>query len=175
MSRLINDFFPSDISTSILSLKPKMRLLVATLLSAALVSCLKFDLDEYQYNLNQNATATNPLDYWGEWEGHQYTPSPQNWRFPFYTLFLDRFVNGDPSNDDINGTFFEHDVLGTQMRHGGDLVGLTDTLDYIQGMGIKVRVSASCISDVRIDNLFREYISLARLSSISHGSRTSIR
>ncbi|KAJ9655509.1 Cell wall alpha-1,3-glucan synthase ags1 [Coniosporium apollinis] len=116
-----------------------MRLLVASLLGllAALVSCLKFDLDEIQYNLNENFTATNPLDYWGEWNGHNYTPSPQNWRFPFYTLFLDRFVNGDPSNDDINGTFFEHDVLGTQMRHGGDLVGLTDTLDYIQGMEIK--------------------------------------
>ncbi|KAG9828273.1 hypothetical protein KCU68_g14207, partial [Aureobasidium melanogenum] len=27
--------------------------------------------------------------------------------------------------------------MGTTMRHGGDLAGLVDTLDYIQGMGIK--------------------------------------
>ena len=48
------------------------------------------------YNTNENETAVNPLDYWGEWKDHTYTPSPKNWRFPFYTLFLDRFVNGDP-------------------------------------------------------------------------------
>lgn len=57
---------------------------------------------------------------------------------PFYTLFLDRFVNGDPYNDNINGTSFEHDLNSNQMRHGGDLQGLIDTLDYLQGMGIKV-------------------------------------
>lgn len=45
-----------------------------------------------QYNLNQNEAAVDSLDYWGEWSGHEYTPSPKNWRFPFYTLFLDRYV-----------------------------------------------------------------------------------
>ena len=64
-------------------------------------------------------------------------PSPDNWRFPFYTIILDRFVNGDPSNDDINGTAWEHDLTGTQLRHGGDIKGLLDTLDYLVGMGIK--------------------------------------
>ena len=66
------------------------------------------------------------------------TVQPDNWRFPFYTLFLDRFVNGDPTNDNINGTVFEHDLDSNQMRHGGDLQGLLDTLDYLQGIGIKV-------------------------------------
>jgi alpha-1,3-glucan synthase len=55
----------------------------------------------------------------------------------FYSLFLDRFVNGNPSNDDANGTHFEQDANGNQLRNGGDLAGLVDTLDYIQGMGIK--------------------------------------
>ena len=50
---------------------------------------------------------------------------------------LDRFVNGDPTNDDANGTAWEQDLYGTQLRHGGDIKGLQDTLDYIQGMGIK--------------------------------------
>lgn len=27
--------------------------------------------------------------------------------------------------------------MGTQLRHGGDMAGLVDTLDYLQGLGIK--------------------------------------
>jgi alpha-1,3-glucan synthase len=91
------------------------------------------------YNLNVNKNAATPADYTApEWPNHKYMPSPDNWRFPFYTLFLDRFVNGDPTNDNINGTLFEHDLNSNQMRHGGDAQGLVDTLDYLQGMGIKV-------------------------------------
>jgi alpha-1,3-glucan synthase len=97
-----------------------------------------YDEDLTSYNLNENKTAKTPTDYWGQWPNHQYHPSPENWRFPIYTLFLDRFVNGDPRNDNINGTNFEHDLHSTQMRHGGDIQGLIDTLDYLQGMGIKV-------------------------------------
>ncbi|KAK4466054.1 family 5 putative glycoside hydrolase family 13/Glycosyltransferase [Cladorrhinum samala] len=95
-------------------------------------------LPEYEeWNLNQNKSATTPLDYWGQWPDHQFHPSPENWRMPFYSLFLDRFVNGDPSNDNANGTAFEVDILSTQLRAGGDISGLVDTLDYLQGMGIK--------------------------------------
>ncbi|KAG7294144.1 hypothetical protein NEMBOFW57_004212 [Staphylotrichum longicolle] len=95
-------------------------------------------IPEYEaYNLNQNKTATSPLEYWGEWPDHKFHPSPENWRMPFYSLFLDRFVNGDPSNDNSNGTAFEVDMLSTQLRVGGDIAGLVDTLDYLQGMGIK--------------------------------------
>jgi alpha-1,3-glucan synthase len=107
-------------------------------LTRYLVSSLKFDVQEVGYNLNENTTTLNPLEYWGEWPDHQYHASPSNWRFPFYTMFLDRFVNGDPSNDDANATVFEHDALSNQFRHGGDIAGLVDALDYIQGMGIKV-------------------------------------
>ena len=57
---------------------------------------------------------------------------------PFYSLFLDRFVNGDPSNDNANGTSFEVDILSTQLRAGGDVQGLIDSLDYLEGMDIKV-------------------------------------
>lgn len=106
------------------------------LLSTTLVSALRYDPTYSEYNLNQNKTATNPLDYWGQWDNHAYHPSPQNWRFPFYTIMLDRFVNGDPTNDNINGTAYEHDSNSNQMRHGGDIQGLVDTLDYLQGMGV---------------------------------------
>src|ERR1700722_12837026 len=76
-----------------------------------LTSALHYDKNYVGYNLNENPTAVDPLDYTGLWKDHTFQPSPENWRFPFYTLFLDRFVNGDPSNDDINGTVFEHDPL----------------------------------------------------------------
>lgn len=32
-------------------------------------------------------------------------------------LFLDKYVNGDPSNDDINGTLYEKDIMQTQVGH----------------------------------------------------------
>ncbi|KAL8672680.1 MAG: hypothetical protein Q9168_002864 [Polycauliona sp. 1 TL-2023] len=109
------------------------------LLLALVTACLalRYDAAQVAFNLNENKTATDPAHYWGEWQDHTYKPSPKNWRFPFYTLFLDRFVNGDPSNDDANGTSFEHDPMANQLRHGGDIAGLADSLDYLQGMGIK--------------------------------------
>jgi alpha-1,3-glucan synthase len=96
-----------------------------------------------KYNLNENQHAASPLDYSGQWPNHTYHPSPSTWRVPFYSLFLDRFVNGDPTNDNINGSVWEHNIDSNQMRHGGDIVGLVDTLDYLQGMGIKVRAAIS--------------------------------
>ncbi|KAL4786852.1 hypothetical protein BJX76DRAFT_62583 [Aspergillus varians] len=111
--------------------------LVLSFLSAY-VFCWPYDEGLVEYNLNENKSAESPLDYWGAWPDHEYHPSPDNWRLPTYTIFLDRIANGDPANDDINGTTFEHVLNSNQMRHGGDLEGLIDTLDYIQGMGFKV-------------------------------------
>lgn len=107
--------------------------------SLSLVSALKYDPDYVDYNLNTNKLATSPLDYSGNRDKTNHTKSPANWRFPYYTIFLDRFVNGDPTNDNANNTFFEQDMTSNQLRHGGDLQGLLDSLDYIQGMGVKVR------------------------------------
>ena len=34
--------------------------------------------DEWaEYNLNQNQNAKSPTEYWGQWEGHNFTPSPE--------------------------------------------------------------------------------------------------
>ena len=74
-------------------------------------TALRFNEEYSNYNLNQNQTAVDVSDYYGIWDNHTFFPSPSNWRVPFYTLFLDKFVNGDPTNDDINGTLFEHDVM----------------------------------------------------------------
>ena len=96
-----------------------------------------YDEAEAAFNLNVNPAASTPLQYEAAWENHTYYPSPSNWRFPFYSFMIDRFVNGDPTNDDINGTAWEYDPLGTQLRAGGDVQGVIDSLDYLEGMGIR--------------------------------------
>jgi alpha-1,3-glucan synthase len=111
------------------------------LLVPTITKALRYDPSHVGYNLNENAAAATPLDYWGQWDDHQYHPSPDNWRMPFYTIFLDRFANGDPMNDDANGTAWEHDVMSNQFRNGGDVRGLMGSLDYLQGMGIKVSLA----------------------------------
>lgn len=55
------------------------------------------------------------------------------------TILLDKWFDGDPSNNDFFKTKFEHDAKETQLRFGGDIKGLTNnrTLDYLHGMGIR--------------------------------------
>jgi glycosidase len=57
-----------------------------------------------------------------------------------YFVLPDRFENGDPSNDrgGIAGGRLQHgfDPTHTGFYHGGDLRGLINRLDYIQGMGV---------------------------------------
>jgi len=117
-----------------------LQLLICLLV--AVTHGLRYNAAYVDYNLNQNQQAIDPLDYSAERPNHTYFPSPTDWRFPFYTLFLDRLANGDPTNDDINGTVYERDTTSNQLRHGGDLQGLVDSLDYIQGMGMKVNRSS---------------------------------
>ncbi|SMQ48893.1 unnamed protein product [Zymoseptoria tritici ST99CH_3D7] len=105
----------------------------------ALATASFYDPAEIEWNLNVNQNAATPLEYTTpDWPaGHEHQASPKNWRFPFYSFFLDRFVNGDPTNDNANGTNWEQDPKQTQLRHGGDIKGLQDSLDYLHGMGIR--------------------------------------
>ncbi|KAH0284135.1 hypothetical protein M436DRAFT_61172 [Aureobasidium namibiae CBS 147.97] len=108
------------------------------LLNSSVSQALSWSADYVDWNLNQNESANGPLDYWGEWKEHPKTPSPSNWRMPFYMLTLDRYVDGQPTNNDANGTVFEHDDWSTnQFRFGGDAIGLMNNLDWIQDLGIK--------------------------------------
>jgi len=83
----------------------------------------------------------------------------------FYQVFVDRFRDGDPTNDPVAGAFFYSDTLGTITRsntadwntpvcdprdasnpncagtwsqnfYGGDLQGIIDELDYLQNLGV---------------------------------------
>ncbi len=52
-----------------------------------------------------------------------------------YLITPDRFANGDPSNDAIDGLGDIVDREQPGARHGGDLRGIIDRLDYIAGLG----------------------------------------
>lgn len=47
----------------------------------------------------------------------------------------DRYANGNPSNDDMPGMHEIADRTNPDGRHGGDLQGIADNLDYIDEMG----------------------------------------
>jgi glycosidase len=53
-----------------------------------------------------------------------------------YLLFPDRFANGDPTNDVVEGMFDKFDRKDLYSRHGGDIQGIIDQLDYIKELGM---------------------------------------
>lgn len=64
---------------------------------------------------------------------HAAQASPRDWRDQLiYFIMTDRFSDGDPANNSANGTYAPADGSGI---HGGDLQGIRDKLDYIQGLG----------------------------------------
>lgn len=52
-----------------------------------------------------------------------------------YLITPDRFVNGDTSNDEVEGMREGLDRDYNYGRHGGDLRGIINSLDYLQEMG----------------------------------------
>ncbi len=52
-----------------------------------------------------------------------------------YLLMPDRFANGDKSNDQIAGMNQGYDRKNDFGRHGGDIKGIVNNLDYIKDMG----------------------------------------
>lgn len=53
-----------------------------------------------------------------------------------YLLMPDRFANGDTSNDEIAGMLEGVDRENPNARHGGDIQGVIDHLDYIKDLGM---------------------------------------
>eukprot|EP01126_Amoeba_proteus_P041187 TRINITY_DN4420_c0_g1_i2.p1 TRINITY_DN4420_c0_g1~~TRINITY_DN4420_c0_g1_i2.p1 ORF type:complete len:540 (-),score=84.48 TRINITY_DN4420_c0_g1_i2:799-2418(-) len=71
-------------------------------------------------------------------------PSPSYWSEEIvYSIVVDRFRNGDPANDHVNLPQIQKqngntsDLYGIESyRHGGDLQGIIDRLDYLENLGI---------------------------------------
>ena len=53
-----------------------------------------------------------------------------------YLLMPDRFANGDPSNDNVPGMTEQLNRSHPGGRHGGDLKGISDHLDYLNDLGV---------------------------------------
>jgi len=69
-----------------------------------------------------------------------------------YLIMPDRFSNGDPSNDNVPGMPEQADYEAFFGRHGGDLQGIINHLDYIADLG----VSAIWLNPALEDNEPRE-------------------
>ncbi|HEU5128693.1 MAG TPA: pullulanase-type alpha-1,6-glucosidase [Glycomyces sp.] len=69
----------------------------------------------------------------------QYAAAPGDAAEQFYFVMTDRFADGDPSNNTggIDGTALDHgfDPGQRQFYQGGDLAGVEQRLDYIEGLG----------------------------------------
>lgn len=53
-----------------------------------------------------------------------------------YLIMPDRFANGDPTNDNISGFKEKADRSNPDGRHGGDLAGIGNHLDYFESLGV---------------------------------------
>ena len=53
-----------------------------------------------------------------------------------YLIMPDRFANGDVKNDTVPGYFEGTHRNAPNGRHGGDLKGISDHLDYLQKLGV---------------------------------------
>ncbi|MBN1819871.1 MAG: glycoside hydrolase family 13 protein [Prolixibacteraceae bacterium] len=52
-----------------------------------------------------------------------------------YLITPDRFVNGNPDNDEVEGMKEKPNRNNKNGRHGGDIRGIINSLDYIENMG----------------------------------------
>ena len=64
-------------------------------------------------------------------------PSPADWRDEnIYFIFLDRFYDGDPSNNNVESAHgASYSPSDAHAIHGGDLKGVQQKLDYIKSLG----------------------------------------
>ena len=53
-----------------------------------------------------------------------------------YLIVPDRFANGDPSNDETPDTKDFCDRMRPNARHGGDIRGIINQLDYLEDLGV---------------------------------------
>lgn len=104
-----------------------------------------------------------------------------------YLLMPDRFANGDPENDSSDDTREKANYTHPFGRHGGDIQGIIDHLDYLEDLGITALWTTplllddekfgtyhgyACADYYRIDprygtnELYREFVEKAREKGI---------
>jgi len=93
----------------------------------------------YSYELKNKSTATNRVQGFNSSD-------------VMYLIMPDRFANGDVKNDTLPGFYEGVHREKPFGRHGGDLKGISDYLDYIQDLG----VTAVWINPILENNQKRE-------------------
>ncbi|MDJ0911675.1 MAG: glycoside hydrolase family 13 protein [Woeseiaceae bacterium] len=81
---------------------------------------------------NDGTTVSRPYELRERIPGHVGTFTPAD---VIYLITPDRYANGDPSNDAVEGYADAPNRSEPYGRHGGDLAGIRDNLDYIADMG----------------------------------------
>ncbi len=64
-----------------------------------------------------------------------------------YLLMPDRFANGNPENDNTNNTYEKVNRQNPDGRHGGDIQGIINHLDYIKDLGFTAIWSTPLLED----------------------------
>jgi glycosidase len=67
-------------------------------------------------------------------ERSSFEPQGLNPNDLIYMIYPDRFANGDERNDSVPGLYQGVKRNGQKTRHGGDLKGITDHLDYVKNI-----------------------------------------
>ncbi len=74
-----------------------------------------------------------------------------------YLLMPDRFVNGDPSNDNSPCTAEKADYNALFGRYGGDIQGIIDQLPYIADLGFTAIWSTPLLEDNQSESSYHGY------------------
>ena len=74
-----------------------------------------------------------------------------------YLIMPDRFANGDPSNDSVESMAEKADRSAFFGRHGGDIRGIIDHLDYISDLGATAIWCTPLLEDNAPDGSYHGY------------------
>ncbi|TQV89873.1 alpha-amlyase [Aliikangiella coralliicola] len=90
----------------------------------------------YQLHFLENKKVVNTIDYQiKSRESNSANRRGFNSADVIYLITPDRFANGDSSNDEVDSLKEKLDRQNPDGRHGGDIQGVIDNLDYIHKMG----------------------------------------
>lgn len=93
---------------------------------------------------------------------YNYYPARLTGADAIYQIFIDRFVNGNPKNDNVSGMYEPADRSNPSGVHGGDIAGVAKALPYLKDLS----VTAVELSPLYESNQFT--LSYERTSPTSH-------
>ncbi len=74
-----------------------------------------------------------------------------------YLLFPDRFANGDTSNDNVEGYPDKADRANQYGRHGGDIKGIVNNINYLKELGITAIWTTPLLEDNLPGGSYHQY------------------